>query len=222
MTTAQHEPQVNAISSQFTFNVPDEFVEVNLAESPDKRFERTYSLYSANMEGFTRQDLLAAAMQQEYLIMRLEEEGAVYCATCVARTEERVARLAICQFTVFVKEMDISDNGALSTLASGLKKSDGSRDVGFVDVPVGRVLVIADQVSVSKGTNTSAWRGQSEVVRQAQAIVPFPNRKQAAIMSISSESSAGWEEFLETFGTILGTVSFGVSGSSSIMSRLNA
>lgn len=214
----QSTPPTTALS----FRVPAEFVELDLSENPSARLARTFGALSQKLTDLSSAELLTIAMRQEFMVMRLEEEGGVYSGTCAARTEEPTPRLAVAQLTTLVKDLDLTEGVTLQALASGLRTPGDPRDVGLVDLPAGQALMVAEQVVVEFPSDLTGNAGKTtSVVRQVQTTIPFPGERKAAIFSLSSESASGWNEFLRIFGMILQTVTFDTPGKQSISSRLN-
>lgn len=205
-----------------SFRVPAEFVALDLTETPSVRLNRTFHALSQKLTDLSNSELLTIAMRQEYMVMRLEEEGGVYSGTCVARTEEPIPALAVAQFSTLVKDLDLTEGVTLQALASGLRSPGDPRDVGLVDLPVGQALMVAEQVVVEFPSDLTGSAGKNtSFVRQVQATIPFPGNRKAVIFSLSSESASGWNEFLSIFGMILRTVTFDQPGKPNISSRLD-
>ncbi|MGH3466230.1 MAG: hypothetical protein ACRDQF_00675 [Thermocrispum sp.] len=205
------------------FRVPEEFQELDLTEPSAMRLNRTFNRIRSATHQFTDTEVLQIAMNQEFMAMRLVEEGAVYSGTCVARTEDVSPRLVVAILNVLVKEVELDADEPLSAVASGLKRPGDPRDVGFVDLPAGKALMVAEKVSVEfPATTTGVKTKTRRKVRQLQATIPFPDKNRIAIFSLSSESENGWEEFLTIFGCVLRSVSFQPPGVASIAARLNA
>ncbi len=141
--------------------------------------------------------------------MRLAEQGAVYAGVCLARTEEDRPRPVVLQLTVLVKKMELYADDPLSAVGGGLRRPGEARDVGFLELPAGKALLVAEENTVELPTTLTGRPDPSRHrVRQMQATVPFPDKRRAAIVSISSESDSGWPECLDLFGKVLRTVSF--------------
>lgn len=191
------------------FRVPDEFTEIDLTEVPQERMDRTFAAFRTSLPQLTDVEILNIVLRQEVMVMQLVEQGAVYAGTCVARTEEETPRAVVAQLCVLVKQMDLDAEDPLMAAAGGLRQPGQSRDVGFLDLPAGKALMVADESVVDLPTTlTGKPETNRHRVRQVQATIPFPDRRKAAVLSISSESDAGWQECLEIFGKVLRTVSF--------------
>lgn len=214
--------QPTGAMTPLSFRVPAEFVELDLNEEPSVRLNRTFDELSQKLAGLSDTELLTIAMRQEFMAMRLVEEGGVYSGTCVARTDEPSPRLAVAQLATLVKDLDLTEGGALQALASGLRNPGDPRDVGLVDLPSGQALMVAEQVAVEFPSGLAGRTGNAtSFVRQVQTTIPFPKTRKAAIFTLSSESAAGWQDFLGIFGMILKSVTFNSSSQQSVSDRLN-
>jgi hypothetical protein len=191
------------------FRVPDEFTEIVLTETPQARMDRTFAAFRQSLPQLTDVEVLNVVLRQEAMVMQLVQQSAVYAGTCVARTEEDVARVVVAQLSVLVKKMELDADDPLSAVAGSLRRPGVARDVGFLDLPAGKALMVAEESVVELPTTlTGEPKPNRHRVRQVQATIPFPDKRKGAIVSISSESDAGWPEYLEIFGKVLGTVSF--------------
>lgn len=205
-----------------SFRVPDQFVEIDLRETPQQRIDRTFTTFRSFAK-LTDGEILNIAVRQEAMIMRLVDGGAVYAGTCLARTEDDVPRLVVAQLVAMVKDMDLDAADPLAAAAGGLKQPGTARDVGFLDLPSGKAMMVAERVDVSMpSTVTGRQVTTSHNVRQLQAVVPFPDKQRAAIFALSSETEAGWLDLVDVFGKLLSTVSFRPPSDTAVLDRLSS
>lgn len=57
-------------------------------------------------------------------------------------------------------------------------------------------------------------------LRQAQVILPFPDKRRLAIIGVSSESLEDWQSYVEILDGIARSVSFNKAGAGSIADRM--
>lgn len=195
--------------SPLRFTVPDQFTELPLDEDPEARIKRTYERLSETMRGANGTQRMHLVFMQEYMLTKLITKGAVYAALCVCRSEANPATLSAAQFAIFVKDVKLSGERPLAAVAGGLKKPGEPRETAFVQFPAGEGLVVGEEVRVdSPVTVTGRTERNMTTVRQAQVIMPFPNLRKLAILSMSSTFLADWPYYAGMLNDIAHSVSF--------------
>lgn len=192
------------------FEVPEQFTEIDLAEEPELRAERTLAQLAEYLPHSTDEQRLHLAMVQEVSISRMVAEGAVYAATLVAATEEDQPRLTTGQFTVTARRVPGGVHShTLSEIAEQLRSDELRRDVGFVPLPAGRALaVVEDRELRTPVTVLGDASDDLHVIRQLQLTLPFPDGDRLAIFTVSTECLYDWESYVDIMGGIARTVEF--------------
>ncbi|WP_154663740.1 hypothetical protein [Saccharomonospora iraqiensis] len=190
------------------FRVPDEFWEIALDEPPEERARRTFDGFRGKL-GLTERQAFHLAFSQEHMVVRLRDQGAVYVGQCVARSEIDPAVLTSAQYTILVKKADLDAEDPLDAVAGGLRKSGEPREVLFTEFPAGKALVVGEELAVTSPFGPLGEpRPTSQRVRQAQVVLPFPDRRRLAIIGVSSENLADWPSYVEILDGIARSVSF--------------
>ncbi|RCW43122.1 hypothetical protein DFQ14_1079 [Halopolyspora algeriensis] len=143
------------------------------------------------------------------MLSQLLNQGAVYVGHCVARSDADPSKLTTSQFSILVKEADLSAHRPLAAVASALRQPDGRRKVGFADYPAGEALVVGEEVEVRLPVSVTGKSVENvHRVRQAQVILPFPGGRRMAVLGVSSESLDDWEHYVSMLNGIATSVSF--------------
>jgi hypothetical protein len=111
------------------FVVPERFFELDLAEDPESRAKRTADNLAASLRNISERQVLHLVFTQEMVVAKLREEGAVYAANCVARSETEPRRLSAALCTIVIKDADLSAQRPLGAVAGALKTPGDSREM---------------------------------------------------------------------------------------------
>lgn len=203
------------------FTVPDHFTVLPLDAEPEDRVRSTYQRALRTMPAVADSERVQMVFMQELLLAKLIEEGAVYAALCVCRSEAQPATLSTAQFAIFVKHVDMNGERPLAAVAGGLRNPGDPRETAFVQFPAGEGLVVGDEVKVTVPI-TPAGRRESTttVVRQAQIMLPFPDKRKLAVLSMSTASREDWLPYSRILNDIAHSVSF-TEMNTSISDRLS-
>lgn len=213
-------PDAASELSPINFAVPEQFYEVDLDERPEQRAHRQYELLSRTFRGIEPAQCIHMTLAQEMAIAHLIRNGAVYVASCFARSEADPTQAVTAQFSVLVKETDLNGERPLLNIANGLKEPGEPREVILNEFPAGEALVIGDEVLLRQ-PSISAGIIQTRRIRQAQVIFALPGQRAIAMFSMSTESVADWDHFVEVLNTIAHSVSFKARQNSAIADRLS-
>ncbi|WP_162830256.1 hypothetical protein [Amycolatopsis palatopharyngis] len=204
------------------FTVPEQLHEIDLGEDQQQRVRRTFEKLIRCLHGIDQTKILAMVFSQEAMLAKLVQEGAVYVAQCVARSEFEPTRLCVAQFSILVKDAALQGAQPLKTIASGLRTPGEPREIIFMDFPAGEGLVIGEELAVQPYADVTGQRtGRSHRVRQAQIILAFPDRRRLAILNVSSEGIEDWHHLTRTLNEIAHSVSFTKRAENTISMRLN-
>lgn len=138
----------SATKAPLRFSFPGQFTELPLDEDPETRVRRTYAAVSAKMPDATDSERLYRVFLQEFMLSKLLQEGAVWSALCVGRSEAEPATLSTAQFAIFVKDVKLSGDTPLAAVADGLKEPGKPLETSFVQFPAGEGLVVGEELRV--------------------------------------------------------------------------
>lgn len=204
------------------FTPPAQLQKINLDEAPELRLQRTYREAARVLPDADPGELAHLALMQEVSVARLMSEGAVYAAHCVARSEAEPTVLCTAEYAIVIKESDLPATQPLAKIANGLKEPGEPRATAVVAYPAGEAVVVGEEVSITPSALPSGRpNGESYSMRQAQVIMPLPDRQRLAIMSVSSTHLRDWPHFVRMLNDIAHSVRFSASDSSGINNRLN-
>ncbi|WP_141134656.1 hypothetical protein [Haloechinothrix alba] len=199
----------DATGDPLYFSVPPVFQEIDLDGDPEERVRRSFERFGAALEGATPEQCGSLTLQQEVMIGELLEQGAIYAATCLVRTEDEPPRLSTAQFTVCVREANLDGERPLMALADGLRVPGSPREVAFAEFPAGRAVLVGDEADVHLPyTVDGRNQPQSHRVRQAQVVLPLPGNRRIAVFGISSQCLPEWSYYAAMLDDIAYSVSF--------------
>lgn len=198
------------------FTAPPEFKAIDLTEAPEERLRRTITQTAVTLPDLPVEQRAQLAISQELMAQQMAGQNVKYAATCVLRTEGERPQLTMANLTLVVQPVDFG-HGAdpLSLLANGLKTPGKKRETGYVHLPAGRALMLAEEVRLTPGiTPFGLATDRTQVIRLAQAMVLFPDQRALAILGLSTEFLADWEDYVEIFRGIVRTIEFTRPGAS--------
>lgn len=203
------------------FTVPEQLREFSFDEPAEYRIERTYRELRGALRGLTAEQALHLVYTQEQMLAKLWDEGAVYVGQCVARSDAEPTSLSTAQFTVLVKGAELHAEQPLAAVAGGLRKPGEPREIIFADYPAGEALVVGEELT-ARTPFSPLGRPVSthHRLRQAQVILPFPDKRRLAIIGVSSEALEDWQSYVEILDGIARSVSFTEPGVNPISGRL--
>lgn len=214
--------ETHASKAPLRFTFPGQFTELPLDEDPEIRVRRTYEAVSARMPDATDAERVHRVFLQEFMLYKLLQEEAVWAALCVGRSEADPAMLGAAQFAIFVKDVKLEGDSPLAAVAGGLKEPGKPLETSFVQFPAGEGLVVGEELRVDIPITLDGRRERNtHIVRQAQVMIPFPNKRRLAIISASSESLGDWIHYANMLNDIAQSVSF-TEESTAIRDRLSA
>lgn len=204
------------------FTPPGQLVKMPLDATPDERMNQTYREAAAVLSEATPEKLANLVLMQEISMSALLRDGAVYAATCVARSEAEPATLCTAQFVVLVQEAYLPQENPLSTLASGLQEPGVPRKTAIVEYHAGSAVLVGEERSVTPSRLASGRKNtETYRMRQAQVIIPFPGYRRLALMSVSSQHLQDWEHFTRMLDDMAESIRFDDGTEPSIEDRLN-
>lgn len=217
--SAMHETYDTA---PFTFAVPEHFNEVPLDETPEQRALRQYESLSRTFRGLDPARCLHMVLGQEMALAHMIREGAVYLATCLARSGSNPARAVTAQFSVLVKEAELHSGRSLREIARALKDPAQPREVILNEFPAGEALVVGEEVLVRQPITVLGQNSpQEHRLRQAHVIFILPKRGCTITLTMASQNIDDWEHFVTILNRIAHSVSFTSSERSNILNRLD-
>ncbi|MBA0126330.1 hypothetical protein H0B56_12330 [Haloechinothrix sp. YIM 98757] len=191
------------------FSVPEVFQEIDLDGDPAERVRRSFARFTSTLRGATPEQCGNLVLQQEVMIGELREQGAIYAATCLVRSETEPPRLSTAQLTVCVREANLDAEQPLIAVADGLRMPGSPREVAFAEFPAGRAVLVGEEVDVHLPyTVDGRSRPRSHRVRQAQVVLPLPGNRKIAVFGISSQCLPEWSYYAAVLNDVAHSVSF--------------
>lgn len=204
------------------FSVPEQFQEVSLEEMPEQRAQRQYDALVRTFSDLGSTQCIRLVLAQEMGLSYLIESGAIYAATCLARSEAEPSMGVTAFFTVIVKEAELHGDRPLVDIAKGLRTPGEPREIIFNHFPAGEALVVGEEVVVTQPVSVlGESRQERHRLRQAQVIFALPGNEAVAILTMASPGLYDWTHFVATLNGISHSISFGNSRESAVTLRLD-
>ena len=196
------------IQFPYRFRLPQGFHELDLAERPEARAERLLDSLQQSLPGIPEEQLIYALVGNQYAVERLIDEGAVYAANFLGRSEHEPTAASTALFTVMVRATGSTAREPLEVIAEGVRREQGkNRAVDFVDLPVGRCLVVTEDDLVSSPLNVAgAQTTRPTVVRQIQVSLSLPDPSDIAVFTLSTQCLRDWDEYVLMMAEICKTI----------------
>lgn len=202
------------------FSLQPGFTAIDLAESAQDRAEKMLDSLQRNMPELGVEEHLRAIMAYEYSVRRMREEGVIYAANFVGRSSEDSSTATTAQFSVVLQAAELKASQPLTIPAEELRKRPSCK-VDFVDLPVGRSLVVVEETTLQPEVNLAGHDSAPQRrTRQFQVIIPLSSRDELAIFSLATECLQDWDDYVGMMAEICKTISWREDQRSSIESKL--
>ncbi|MBW8736130.1 MAG: hypothetical protein JF621_02975 [Streptomyces turgidiscabies] len=209
-----------------SFNVPEGFFALPLADTPEERAERAQTFVRALYSGGDDTIWEPAAPYYAAIAELMAGTGVSYAAMGLFSTADDeedgdengdVARHSLsdgaaqCAFTVAAiptdqaaADTDIVAQGILATLSR-----DPYNDARWLDLPCGPAVFCVTMRKLKLSPDVTASGEATDLLTgQIQVHVPFPTGPFTAIFTLYTASTEYWAEFCDMMAAILQTVSF--------------
>lgn len=202
-----------------TFALPEEFRSVDFGEEPASRAERLYEQLRSSLPGLTAEEQLHILLANQYAIERMVDEGVIYAANFLGRSERDPTAPSIAQFTVLLRAATDRQGRALEVVLDALRRERKNCEAQYVDLPIGRCLVVMEDDRFQTPVNLVGHPGDVvHHVRQIQLIFPLVDRGQLVFFALSTECLRDWDDYVGMMAEICKTVTWSDSGESSTIS----
>lgn len=191
------------------FALPQGFQPIDLAETPNRRADRLLGRLSA----LPPEERLHVVLANQYMVERMVEEGVIYAATFVGRSERDPAAATTAQFTVLVKQAGDRTGRPLETILDAIRQERKNSEAQLVDLSVGRALVVVEDDQFATPVDILGNPGsRPHHVRQIQVIYPLGDRGQLAFFGLATEFLRDWDDYVEMMAGISKTISWAETG----------
>lgn len=203
------------------FSLQSGFSPIDFKESSQVRAERLLDSLQRGVSNLSGEQHLRVIMAYEYSVCRMREEGVLYAANFVGRSERDPSAASAAQFTVLVRDAELKASQPLNVLARQLREERSGREVDFVDLPVGRCLAVVQEDLFVPAVHLTGQETQNpRRTRQFQVVVPLVSRGQLVVFALATEYLRDWDEYVAMMAEICKTVTWRETQESSIESRL--
>ncbi|MDR7301057.1 hypothetical protein [Haloactinomyces albus] len=210
-------------SSDFplTFSLHPGFNPIDLTQNPQTRSEKLLESLQSTIPELSGEQYLRVILAYEYSIQRMLEEGVIYAANFVGRSQQDPSAATTAQFTVLVREAELKASQPLNVLARHLREERTGREVDFVNLSIGRCLAVVQEDLFDPEVNLTGHETQnSRRTRQFQVIAPLASRGQLVFFALVTECIRDWNEYVAMMAEICKTITWNETQQSSIASRL--
>lgn len=194
------------------FALPHGFHPIDMSEPPDRRAERLYD----QLSGLTPEQRVPVVLANQYAVERMMEEGVIYAASFVGRSERDSTAATTAQFTVLLKDATDRRGRQLETILDSLRQERKNCEAQLVDLTIGRcVVVVEDDRFSTAGDILGRPENRVHHVRQIQVIYPLTDRGKLAFFGLSTECLRDWDDYVEMMAEISKTISWVETGEQS-------
>ncbi|MCP2252244.1 hypothetical protein LY13_000983 [Prauserella aidingensis] len=189
------------------FALPAEFRPVDLSADAATRAARLQEQLASSLPGLSGEQLLHVIMANQYAVERMIDEGVLYAATFLGRSEREPDAASMAQFSVLTRDMPGHLRQPLEPVLESIRRERKNAEARYVDLEIGRCLVVVEDdrfrnpVHVT-GEPTDTMRH----VRQIQVIFPLVDRGKIAFFALSTECLWDWDDYVAMMAEICKTI----------------
>lgn len=189
------------------FSLPEGFRSIDLRSEPARRGDELLERLNAAMPSLTGEDALHVVLANQFLAERMIEEGVVYAASFLGRSEQDPTAASTATFTVLTREAPDLRGTSLTSVLTAIQQKRKNATARYVDLTIGRcVAVVEDDLFSSTVTITGQPTDTVRHVRQLQLIFPLADRGQLAFFALSTECTQDWDDYVRMMAEICKTI----------------
>lgn len=189
------------------FALPAEFRPVDLSADASTRATQLQERLESSLPELAGEQLLHVLMANQYAVERMVDEGVIYAATFLWRSERDPSAASMAQFSVLTRDMPGNHRQPLEPVLESIRRERKNAEAQYVDLEIGRCLVVVEDdrfrnpVRVT-GEPTDTVRH----VRQIQLIFPLVDRGTLAFFALSTECLWDWDDYVAMMAEICKTI----------------
>lgn len=191
------------------FSLPAEFRPIDLACDAAQRAEALHEQLLTNLPDLTADQRLHVLLANQYMVERMVSEGVIYAATFLGRSDRDASALSVAQFHVLVRDGGKRHERVLETVQDALRQERKQCQAQFVDLPIGRCLVVVeDDQFVTPVNLLGQATDKVRRVRQIQLIFPLFEQEKLAFFTLSTECLRDWDDYVGMMAEISKTIAW--------------
>ncbi|GAA1238752.1 hypothetical protein GCM10009676_24170 [Prauserella halophila] len=189
------------------FALPAQFRPVDLSADAATRASRLQEQLESSLPGLSGEQLLHVLLANQYSVERMLDEGVIYAATFLGRSDRDPNAASMAQFSVLTRKMAGHHRQPLEPVLESIRRERENAEAQYVDLEIGRCLVVMEDDRFSNpvrvtGEPTDTMRH----VRQIQVIFPLVDRGKLAFFALSTECLWDWDDYVAMMAEICKTI----------------
>ncbi|MBB3661168.1 hypothetical protein FB384_000072 [Prauserella sediminis] len=189
------------------FTLPAEFRPADLTADAATRATRLQEQLESSLPGLSGEQLLHVVMANQYAVERMLDEGVLYAATFVGRSDREPNAASMAQFSVLTRDVPGRLRQPLEPVLEAIRRERKNARAQYVDLEIGRCLVVVEDDRFRNPVRvTGEPTDTTRHVRQIQVIFPLVDRGQLAFFALSTECLWDWDDYVEMMAEICKTI----------------
>jgi hypothetical protein len=186
-----------------TFALPQGFHPVDLSAPPDRRADLLYD----KLPWLTPEQRVNVVLANQYGVERMIEEGVIYAASFVGRSERDQTAATTAQFTVLLKDAGDRTGRQLATILDAVRQERKNCAAQLIDLAIGRAVAVVEDDRFATPVDILG-RPQRNVhnVRQIQLIYPLADRGKLVFFGLATECLRDWDDYVAMMAGIGKTI----------------
>ncbi|OLT45129.1 hypothetical protein BJF85_01560 [Saccharomonospora sp. CUA-673] len=202
-------PDTDVRPFPLTFALPTEFRAVDLTADAATRATRLQAELDRTLPGLEDEQRLHLIVANQYAVERMLDEGVLYAATFIGRSDRRPGAASIAQFTALTREMSVPGTGRrpLEPVLDAIRRQRKNADAQYVDLEIGRCLVVVEDDRFQRPVRVTGEPADTvRHVRQIQVVFPLADRGELAFFALSTECLWDWDDYVTMMAEICKTL----------------
>lgn len=189
------------------FALPTEFRPIDLTADSATRATRLYDELNHTLPDLDEEQLLHLLVANQYAAERMIDEGVIYAATFLGRSDRDPGAASTAQFTVLSRHMPGSGRQPLEPVLDSIRRERKNAEAQYVDLEIGRCLAVVEDDRFQNPVRVTGRPADTmRRVRQIQVIFPLADRGELAFFALSTECLWDWDDYVTMMAGICKTI----------------
>lgn len=190
------------------FALPDVFHRIDLTEHPTDRARHLADRLQANLHAISEDELACSVIYYQHMIERMVNDGIIYAANFVGRSEYNPTAASTALFTVSVRNAAPHGTRTLEETLQALGRRRNC-EACLIDLSIGRGLTVVTDDYVNTPANFNDPEQRKVVpTRQIQVLFPLTDRGQLASFALATECLSDWNDYVGMMAETTKTISW--------------
>ncbi|QWF84221.1 hypothetical protein [Amycolatopsis sp. CA-230715] len=204
----------------FRFSLPAGFTDLDLTATIEERANELLDSIDVAFPSLSNEERLRLVLANQFAVEQLVETGARFVSNFVGRSEVDSSAASTAQLSVLLLDGLGDARRPLDVIAESIRLEDRDRHTQFVDLQIGRCLVVIDETAVHAQADLRGEHPpEATSVRQLQVMFPLPEQRRLAIFAMSTTCLRDWDDYVDMMTAICQTIEWADTGE---VSRISA